>query len=97
MFPPFVISIDGMDPTARYTLFMDVEQVDDKRYKYLNSKWIEVGKAEKETEPRARYVHPESPNTGQHWMTQKVSFKKMKLTNNKKNTSGHVCKNDHLC
>lgn len=29
------------------------------------------------------YVHPESPNTGAHWMRQEISFSKLKLTNNK--------------
>lgn len=29
------------------------------------------------------YVHPDSPNTGAHWMRQEVSFSKLKLTNNK--------------
>lgn len=29
------------------------------------------------------YVHPESPNTGSHWMRQEISFGKLKLTNNK--------------
>lgn len=29
------------------------------------------------------YLHPDSPNTGAHWMRQEVSFGKLKLTNNK--------------
>ena len=29
------------------------------------------------------YVHPESPNTGAHWMRQEISFGKLKVTNNK--------------
>lgn len=29
------------------------------------------------------YIHPESPNTGAHWMRQEISFSKLKLTNNK--------------
>lgn len=29
------------------------------------------------------YMHPDSPNTGAHWMRQEVSFSKLKLTNNK--------------
>ena len=28
-------------------------------------------------------MHPDSPNTGAHWMRQEVSFGKLKLTNNK--------------
>ncbi|RXM35445.1 T-box brain protein 1 [Acipenser ruthenus] len=29
------------------------------------------------------YMHPDSPNTGAHWMRQEISFGKLKLTNNK--------------
>lgn len=90
MFPALIISVTGLDQDARYSFFMDIVPVDSERYKYLNSKWIVVGKAEREMEPRPQYVHPESPNTGQHWMSQKISFKKMKLTNNKKTMQGHV-------
>lgn len=38
------------------------------------------------------YVHPESPNTGAHWMRQEISFGKLKLTNNKggSNTNAQV-------
>ena len=90
MFPALIVSVVGLEPESRYTLFLDIVPVDGDRYKYLNSKWMVVGKAEREMEPPVKYVHPESPNTGQHWMSQKISFKKMKLTNNKKNTQEHV-------
>lgn len=33
------------------------------------------------------YIHPESPNTGAHWMRQEISFSKLKLTNNKGTSS----------
>ena len=33
------------------------------------------------------YMHPDSPNTGAHWMRQEVSFGKLKLTNNKGGTN----------
>ncbi len=30
------------------------------------------------------YLHPDSPNSGAHWMrNEKISFSKLKLTNNK--------------
>lgn len=30
------------------------------------------------------YLHPDSPNSGAHWMrSEKISFAKLKLTNNK--------------
>lgn len=38
------------------------------------------------------YMHPDSPNTGAHWMRQEISFGKLKLTNNKgaSNNTGQV-------
>jgi hypothetical protein len=33
--------------------------------------------------PRVLYIHPDSPSSGQAWMSQEaVSFEKLKLTNN---------------
>lgn len=47
------------------------------------------------------YVHPESPNTGAHWMRQEISFSKLKLTNNKgannNNTQVHTHLLSNLC
>lgn len=45
------------------------------------------------------YVHPESPNTGAHWMRQEISFGKLKLTNNKgaNNNNTQVKKNVLKC
>lgn len=28
-------------------------------------------------------MHPDSPNSGRHWMKQEIQFMKLKLTNNK--------------
>ena len=36
------------------------------------------------------YLHPDSPNTGAHWMKQDIIFNKLKLTNNKSNAGGNV-------
>lgn len=41
-------------------------------------------------------MHPDSPNTGAHWMRQEISFGKLKLTNNKgaSNNNGQVSGED---
>lgn len=36
------------------------------------------------------YIHPDSPNTGAHFMKQDLTFMKMKLTNNKTPETGQV-------
>ena len=36
------------------------------------------------------YLHPDSPSSGSYWMKQDIVFSKLKLTNNKNNSGGHV-------
>jgi len=44
-------------------------------------------------------MHPDSPNTGAHWMRQEISFGKLKLTNNKgaSNNTGQVMHHHTQC
>ena len=85
MFPSPVLSISGLDPEASYTLKMEILPADNKRYKFLQTEWVPVGRAEKKQVHR-EYVHPDSPNTGAFWMEKQVHFKVIKLTNNKSTT-----------
>lgn len=85
MFPSPVLSISGLDPEASYTLKMEILPADNKRYKFLQTEWVPVGRVEKKQVHR-EYVHPDSPNTGAFWMEKQVHFKVIKLTNNKSTT-----------
>ena len=89
MFPTFKVSLEGLDPHAKYILLMDIVPMDDCRYKYHNSEWVVTGKAEPHM-PGRLYIHPDSPASGAHWMKQPVSFHKLKLTNNNLDQNGHV-------
>lgn len=91
MFPTYQIRLSGMDPNARYLLMMDFVPIDDKRYRYAfhSSKWLVAGKADPAVPGRV-HVHPDSPNSGAHWMKQAVSFDKLKLTNYIMDKNGHV-------
>lgn len=46
MFPILRISLSGLDPKAKYIVFVDIVPFDDKRYKFQNNTWMDVGKAE---------------------------------------------------
>ena len=59
------------------------------RYAFHSSKWLVAGKADPSVSGRV-HVHPDSPNTGEHWMKQMVSFDRLKLTNNVMDKQGHV-------
>ncbi|XP_022521980.2 T-box transcription factor TBX3 [Astyanax mexicanus] len=81
MFPALKVRCAGFDRKARYVLLMDVVAADDCRYKFHGSRWMVAGKADPEM-PKRMYIHPDSPATGEQWMSKTVNFNKLKLTNN---------------
>ncbi|XP_038071513.1 uncharacterized protein LOC119740315 [Patiria miniata] len=82
MFPCVVITMLGMDPTTLYRVQMELDASDRRRYKFINGKWVPVGKADAEP-PNKLFEHPDSPSLGAFWMQDRVSFAKLKITNNK--------------
>ena len=91
MFPSLTVSVHGLDPCKHYTITLDIQPADQSRHKFIGDSWQAVGKAEKEF-VRCEYVHTDSPSLGSHWMKKPVSFKLVKLTNNRNNK----CK-DQVC
>lgn len=87
MFPQMKFRLSGLDPKAKYILLLDIVAADDLRYKFHNSRWIVAGKADPEM-PKRMYIHPDSPATGEQWMSKVVSFHKLKLTNNISDKNG---------
>ncbi|KAI9543731.1 hypothetical protein NQZ68_008778 [Dissostichus eleginoides] len=81
MFPPLKARCTGMDRAARYVVLMDIVAADDCRFKFHSSRWMVAGKADPEM-PKRMYIHPDSPATGEQWMSKVVNFHKLKLTNN---------------
>ena len=89
MFPPFKVTVRGLDPGSKYILLMDIVAADDRRYKFNHSWWTVAGQADPEM-PRRMYLHPDSPASGDHWMAKTVNFNKLKLTNNISDKHGFV-------
>ncbi|KAM3724228.1 T-box protein [Dirofilaria immitis] len=81
IFPAFKVKLSGLDKRSKYILLMDIVPADECRYKFHNSRWMVAGKADPEM-PKRMYIHPDSPATGEHWMTKGANFHKLKLTNN---------------
>uniref|UniRef100_A0A672YYV5 T-box transcription factor 3b n=1 Tax=Sphaeramia orbicularis TaxID=375764 RepID=A0A672YYV5_9TELE len=92
MFPPLKARCTGMDAKAKYILLMDIVAADDCRYKFHNSRWMVAGKADPEM-PKRMYIHPDSPATGEQWMSKVVNFHKLKLTNNISDKHGYTILN----
>lgn len=89
MFPGFAVSISGLKPKAKYTMKLDIMLRENHRFKFLNARWLPVGSAEPQPQFET-YVHPDSPNTGSFWMRHGISFRKLKITNNKDKPGGNV-------
>lgn len=87
MFPSLSVIVRGLDPIKHYTVTLDIQPADQSRHKFIGDSWQAVGKAEKEF-VRCEYLHTDSPSPGSHWMKKPVSFKVVKLTNNR----GNKCK-----
>ncbi|XP_053197425.1 T-box transcription factor TBX21 [Scomber japonicus] len=87
MFPFLSFNITTLDPSAHYNVYVDVILADQHHWRYQGGKWVQCGKAEGNMPGNRMYMHPDSPNTGAHWMRQEVSFSKLKLTNNKGSTN----------
>lgn len=91
MFPVLKLNIRGLEPNAMYSILLDFVAVEDHRWKYVNGEWVAGGKPEPATTSSV-YIHPDSPNFGNHWMKNPVAFTKVKLTN-KMNGEGQVMLN----
>lgn len=92
MFPALEFVVKGLESHAQYKLVLEIRCADWTRYRYIHDRWCSTGKSNAvfpSIEPFC--VHPDSPNTGLHWMKGVVSFKKTaKLTNNAKTTKHQV-------
>lgn len=90
MFPSLRVQITDLDPHAHYCVLLEMTPASVCRYKYSASGgWAPAGSEEAHS-PHRIYVHPESPATGEHWMSQPVSFGRLKLTNTPTAPAGHV-------
>ncbi|XP_039992476.1 MAX dimerization protein MGA a isoform X3 [Xiphias gladius] len=89
MFPYCRFRISGLQPSRKYSLIMDIQPLDNSRYKWTGNSWQVAGKAECHVKSQP-FAHPESPSTGQHWMQNPVSFYKLKLTNNISDQEGNA-------
>lgn len=90
MFPAIRIQIENLDPRAHYCVYLEMNLASKCRYKYSPSLgWSPAGTEEAQS-PHRLYVHPESPATGEQWMSQPISFGRLKLTNTLNPQNGQV-------
>ncbi|CAF0859498.1 unnamed protein product [Didymodactylos carnosus] len=80
MFPVLRISIRGLDPDTFYEIKLDFAQTDNHRWRYVSGHW-QPGSKQEPPALRGIYSHPKSPNYGKYWMSDIITFCKVKLTN----------------
>jgi T-box protein 1 len=106
MFPTLQFGITGLDPEKKYNVFIDVILADSNIWKFQGGKWVPSGPSQvignpvrsptsTKSQPTTSniYLHPDSPNTGAHWMKNELIFNKIKLTNNKAIAEGNILLN----
>jgi hypothetical protein len=93
MFPTLQYSLTNLDPQRHYNVFVDMVLADGNHWKFQNGKWITCGQAEQLPTNGRVFLHPDSPNSGAHWMKQDIVFSKLKLTNNKTCDQGYIVLN----
>ena len=93
MFPTLQYELDGLDPSKKYNVFIDIIQAEKTTMKFQAGKWINSTIPANKSKSSSVYLHPESPNTGAFWMKNEIVFSKIKLTNNKKNPDSHMLLN----
>ncbi|XP_031817678.1 T-box transcription factor TBX21-like [Sarcophilus harrisii] len=81
MFPFLAYQIRGLEPRARYRVFVDMVRVDGQHWRYEKARWAPYEPEESHVPDNQVYPHPDSPNTGAHWMQRDVAFKTLRLTN----------------
>ena len=89
MFPYVEFSLRGVDPVGLYDVIFDIIPASSKSFKFLNNKWIPIGRKEEEYK-NYPFKHPDSPRIGSEWMTRKISFEKVKLSNKPGTKAGIV-------
>ncbi|KAF9167760.1 hypothetical protein BGX20_011508 [Mortierella sp. AD010] len=94
LFPCLRFKAVNLDPEALYTIRLDFEMTDPRRFRFSNGKWTpthqlsrigdssDEGIATSTILSGESYTHPSIWQTGCDWMKSPISFAKVKLSNN---------------
>ncbi|KAF9561826.1 hypothetical protein EC968_005582 [Mortierella alpina] len=96
LFPCLRFKAVGLDPTTIYTIYLDFELTDGRRFKFEEGRWIVSsiitrtdGDSGRMAQALAResYTHPDKYQTGAHWMKGTIFFDKVKLSNSRESAA----------
>ncbi|CAP25069.2 Protein CBG04337 [Caenorhabditis briggsae] len=98
MFPILEYSVDGLNPTAMYEVYLHMERMDDHKrvrpsleYRFINNEWDDYARGDPIT-PIQKIKHKSGGQTGMLWMDGPISFEQIRLTNNP-----DLDKKDYIC
>ncbi|KAF9431862.1 hypothetical protein BGZ76_011614 [Entomortierella beljakovae] len=93
LFPCLRFRAVNLDPEAFYSIQMDLEIVDPRRFRFSDGVWIPVDRSIHANDSsdedsvastilsREYYIHPSFCKNGKYWMETPISFSKVKLSN----------------
>ena len=93
--------MSGLDEAALYTVQIEFRHADNQRYRFVNGEWKTTIKSETASNGLSRstaqsnlqsifYKHPDSPNFGNYWTKELVTFARLKLTNNESHANSDM-------
>ncbi|KAF9209413.1 hypothetical protein BGZ49_004492 [Haplosporangium sp. Z 27] len=97
LFPCLRFKAVNLDPEAMYTIRLDFEMTDPRRFRFSNCQWTPVKQvtrfgdssdddtAHSNILSQESYIHSSGCQTGSDWMKTPISFAKVKLSNNGSN------------
>ncbi|KAF9111134.1 hypothetical protein BGX27_005342, partial [Mortierella sp. AM989] len=93
LFPCLRFKAVNLDPEAIYSIHLDFEMTDPRRFRFCNGRWSPVRRlarisdgSDEDSEPSKSlsqefYIHPSIYQKGSDWMKTLISFSKVKLSN----------------
>lgn len=85
-FPLIKSDVYGLEPQTIYSIEIEFQLADNHKYRFVNGEWRTSNRTDLIGKSREShsvfYTHPDSPNFGSHWMSNHITFNKLKLTNN---------------
>ncbi|XP_062617647.1 T-box transcription factor T-like [Saccostrea cucullata] len=80
MYPYVEFFLSGLDPSGLYDVIFDIIPDTEKRFKFIDNKWVPFGKKRKEFKNKA-FKDQDAPKTGSELMSRKISFETVTLSN----------------
>ena len=83
MFPTVNVKLSGLNPDARYSLFVKFVPVDGFKYKWNKERCAWEAACLNSQNETFDHLHWMSPSTGREWMNYRIDFDQVFMTNSR--------------